>query len=408
MASNRSAKGRRPTNLDDLVRQSEHASAVLDKVRGVMLSPTEAKSPPTFSASMLCELCGIDREYLNYRLEQGDLPAGSTTRGNKRRQFSLSEVRAWVQAFREDTPRPAGAPGATISIGNFKGGVSKTTTTMALAQGLSLRGYSVLVIDMDPQGSLSTLFGVIPDTEVDTEATVLPLLMGKEQSLRYAIHESYWDGIDFVPANTALFNAEFHLPAQQMRDQRFKFWDVLNKGLDDVRMLYDVILIDTAPALSYGTVNSFMASDGLIVPLPPSSLDFASSVQFWSLFSELASRLNEKSESPKTFDFAQILLTRVDNNDEAATVVREWILKAYADKVMEVEIPKTAVASAASAEFGTVYDITKYAGDKRTYRRARVAYDRFAELVDEILMQRWADQAPVEEPARVAASAASV
>ena len=381
-----------PIELNDLVDQSTHATAILNQVRGLMLSPTSTKKPPVYTAKDLAAMCGIEMEYLNYRIKQGDLPAGTLPTGSRRRIFTLIEARLWVKALREHAPKPKGQKAATIAIGNFKGGVSKTTTTMTLAQGLSLRGYQVLVIDMDPQGSLTTLFGVIPDTEVDEEATIAPLIYGQQSDLLYAVHESYWDGIDFIPANTQLFNAEFVLPSKQMKEPSFEFWKVLDDGLASVRDLYDVILIDTAPALSYLTINAFMAADGLVVPLPPSALDFASSVQFWSLFSDLAVRLNSRAANPKQFDFAHILLTRVDPSDEAANAVREWIHKAYPGRVLPVEIPKTAVASAASAEFGTAYDISVYEGDKRTYRRARDAYDQLAAQIDEMLIARWAGE----------------
>ena len=375
--------------LADLVAQAERASAMLDQVRSLMLSPSKDKQPPVYSAAQVAALCGIEKSHLTYRLGKGDLPQGSTAAGANRRTFTLAEARVWIKAFREELPRPAGAKAATIAVGNFKGGVTKTTTTMSLAQGLSLRGYQVLVVDLDPQGSLTTLLGVLPDSEIEEDVTVAPLMYGQQDSIRYAIHESYWDGIDFVPANTQLFNAEFSLPSRQVEDRSFEFWRVLDRGLEDVRSLYDVILIDTAPALSYVTINAFMAADGMIVPLPPSALDFASSVQFWTLFSDLAVRLNNVSTVPKVFDFVHILLARVDASDEAANAVRKWILSTYAEKVLPVEIPKTAVASASAAEFGTVYDISRYEGDARTYQRARVAYDRVAEILDQILCERW-------------------
>lgn len=87
-----------------------------------------------------------------------------------------------------------------MSIANFKGGVGKTATAVTLAQGMSLLGHKVLVIDIDPQGSLTTLFGILPDSEVEEEDTILPLVMGAETSIRYAIRPTYWDGIDLVPA----------------------------------------------------------------------------------------------------------------------------------------------------------------------------------------------------------------
>ncbi|OYU42723.1 MAG: cobyrinic acid a,c-diamide synthase, partial [Burkholderiales bacterium PBB4] len=143
---------------------------------------------------------------------------------------------------------------------------------------------------------------------------------------------------------------------------------------------------------SYLTINAFMASDGLIVPLPPNNLDFASSVQFWSLFGDLSSGLMERAGLTKTFDFLNILLSRVDASDVSSSVVREWIQATYGDKVFPVEVPKTTVTVSASTEFGTVYDITRYEGSMKTYRRAREAYDRVVDLVEQSVVVSWHQQ----------------
>ena len=287
--------------------------------------------------------------------------------------------------------RPAGARAVTISVGNFKGGVAKTTTCMALAQGLSLLGHRVLVLDCDPQGSLTTLFGILPDTEVTEDQTVARLVYG-ESSLEPVIRKTYWDGIDLVPACTSLFSVEFALPAGLLRDKNFRFWEVLNVGIDELRDQYDVILIDTAPALSYLSINAFMASDGLLVPLPPNALDFASSAQFWNLFSDLSANLVEQRGLEKTFDFIHVLMARVDASDAATSAVQSWITATYGERVLPVEVPKTVVASASAAEFGTVYDVARYEGSLKTYRRARDAYDRVTDLIEESVRTSWMQQ----------------
>ena len=383
----------KPITLAGIAEQAERAVAMMNEIRSAMLAPTSRKSSPIFNLSQLAAMCGIEKGSLSHRMSRGDLPPGRLNEAGSRREFSLTEARSWIREYRRSHLRPVGAEAVTIAIGNFKGGVSKTTTAMTLAQGLTLLGHKVLVIDTDPQGSLTTLFGILPDTEVEENDTILPLAMGSETSIRYAIRSTYWDGIDLVAAAPVLFGAEFALPARQTQEPGFEFWRVLDLGIDDVRADYDVIVIDTPPALSYTTINAFMASNGIIMPLPPNALDFASASQFWSLFADLTNELITKRGLSKAFDFIHVLLARVDSSDAASNIVRQWIGSTYAEKVLPVEIPKTAVTATTSAEFGTVYDISRYDGNARTFKRARDAYDTFVSYIEGSVQSVWQQQA---------------
>ncbi len=383
-------------SLAQIAEQAERAEAMMSQIRSAMLAPTARKSPPIFNLSQLAGLLGAEKGSVAHRMTRGDLPTGRLNEAGSRREFTLAEVRIWVREYRRERLRPAGAEAVTISVGNFKGGVGKTTTAMTLAQGLSLLGHRVLVIDTDPQGSLTTLFGILPDTEVDERQTILPLAMGSETSIRYAIQGTYWDGIDLVAAAPVLFGAEFALPARQTQEPGFEFWNVLHYGIDDVRAEYDVVVIDTPPALSYTTINAFMASNGIVMPLPPNALDFASAAQFWSLFSDLTTELLSRRGLDKDFDFISILLSRVDGADATSAIVRQWIQSTYTDKVLPVEIPKTAVTSTTSAEFGTVYDVSKYDGSAKTFKRARDAYDLFVHHVETSIQSVWRKQVDLQ------------
>lgn len=381
-----------PIRLADVAEQASRAVDMMEQIRTAMLAPTARKSSPTINLSQLAALLGIEKGSLTHRMTRGDLPAGRLNDAGSRREFSLAEARHWIREYHKARLRPAGAEAVTISIGNFKGGVGKTTTAMTLAQGLTLLGHRVLMIDTDPQGSLTTLFGILPDTEVQEEDTILPLAMGTETSIRYAIRPTYWDGIDLVAAAPVLFGAEFALPARQTQEPGFEFWNVLNYGIDEVRGEYDVIVIDTPPALSYTTINAFMASNGIVMPLPPNALDFASAAQFWSLFSDLTAELLSRRGLDKDFDFIHILLSRVDASDSTANIIRQWIQSTYTDKVLPVEIPKTAVTATAAAEFGTAYDISRYDGNAKTFKRARDAYDLFVRYVEDSVRSVWRRQ----------------
>ena len=377
-------------SLDDIEQQSKKVAAIMNEIRSVMLAPQAKKNPPVFGSADIQTLCGIDRAKLSYRLTMGDLPGGNVV--GSRREWTLQEGLAWVRSFRSAYLRPAGASAVTITVANFKGGVAKTTSAVSLAQGLSLRGHKVLMVDLDPQGSATTLFGLIPDAEVAADQTALSLFTGDEDSLDYAIQKTYWHDIDLVGASPSLFGAEFALPARQMKDAGFEFWRTLDYGLDSARERSDVIVIDTPPALSYVTINSMLAADGMVIPLPPSALDFASSAQFWDLFSDLCQQLYSGGRKQKTFEFIDVLMSRVETSDTASSVVRQWIMEAYGDKVLPIEIPKTSATSNASAEFGTVYDIPKGSMSAKTYSRARDAYDRYCQLVEEQIHAVWEKQ----------------
>ena len=391
-------EGREQVELADIGLQAERAKKILAKVRKAMLAPNVQKEPPHFSPAQIGTLVNLDTRQIDYRAKKGgSLPAGGLNAAGTRREFSLSDVRKWTRELRTSQMRPAGAEAVTIAVANFKGGVTKTTTAVTLAQGLSIRGHKVLVIDCDPQGSLTTLFGILPDAEVEAEHTILPLCLGEQESVEYAIRSTYWDGIDLIPATSVLFSAEFALPGRQRDEgQRFQFWNVLHYGIEQARQTYDVIIIDTPPALSYVTINAMMAADGIITPLPPNALDFASSVQFWDLFYDLTKELVARGKS-KRFEFVDVLLSKVDAGDIATNVVREWISAAYGSKVLPIEIPKTATAASASAEFGSIYDMKPGSAGTRTIKRAVDAYDQFVEIIEGQMVSAWLRQATKTE-----------
>ena len=382
---------RAPIDMARITSIAERASGMVERIRGKLLAPEARKISPTFSTAQIAALCGVDKSHINYRVTKADLPSGKLTPSGGKREFTLAEARAWTREYRGGHMRPLGQRAVCIAVANFKGGVSKTTSAMILAQGLSLRGHRVLAIDTDPQGSLTTLHGILPEAEVSEDMTISPLCAGTSTDVTPAIRSTYWDGIDLIASAPFLFSAEFALPARQMSDPGARFWDVLNAGLEPVRNLYDIIVIDTPPSLSYVTINALWAADGVVVPVPPSGLDFASSAQFWSLLSDLGSNLDQQEPegNGKTFEFLHVLLSRVDQADAAAPAVRQWIQATYGEYVLPVEIPKTTVTSNKSAEFATVYDVQKYDGSAKTYKRAADAYDRFVDLIEQSAIEAW-------------------
>jgi chromosome partitioning protein len=395
MADGARLKIDRRVNLTQVADFATRLEAVTNELRDQILAPRPRKNPPVFTSAQVADMCGIDRARLNYLLnrEGNVLPAGET-RGNRSRIFSLAEARAWVQEVSrvERSPLLDGKAGAAkiIVMANFKGGSTKTTTAMNVAQGLSLLGRKCLLIDLDPQASATELCGLYAEKDVKEEHTVLPFIYeGNLADLDAVIQTTYWDGLDLIPAHTALFSAEFHLPAMTSRDASFRFWNVLRHGLDHLRDRYDYIILDSAPSLSYMTINALMAADSLVMPLVPESLDFMSSVSFWSLFSDMGATFVDRGEQ-KTFDFISVLLSRVDRSaTSSAPVVRSWAQRAYADWMHTIEIPASSVASNIGLGLGTVHDLSKGDVDDRSLSRAKEPFTLYCQWIDEQYTEHW-------------------
>jgi chromosome partitioning protein len=139
-----------------------------------------------------------------------------------------------------------------IALSNHKGGVGKTTSTVNIGAGLSMKGKKVLLIDMDPQANLSQCFGI-----QEPEYTVYGSLIGEYELRPYEVREN----LHVVPSTLDLAGAEVELASKIARET------ILKKLVDKVRDQYDYILLDCAPSLGLITINAFAATDEIYIPL---------------------------------------------------------------------------------------------------------------------------------------------
>jgi len=388
----------RRVNLPRLGEFADRLAVMTNELRDQILAPRPRKTAPVFTTSELAELCGIDRAKVHYEAskEGGTLPPGVANGTGRTRHFSLAEVRTWIQQVSDiyQTPLVTGTrdhEGKVLTIANFKGGSTKTTMTMCIAQGLSLRGRKVLVIDLDPQASLSELCGLYAEKDVTEDDTVLPYIFDQnvEGGLGAVIQSTYWDGIDLIPAHNFLHHAEYFLPAMQKSKPNYKFWSVLRQGLEPLRKHYDYIVLDTAPSLSYMTLNGLMAADSMVMPLVPESLDFISSVSFWSLFADVAQGF-AAHEIEKTYDFISVVLSKVDYGvTSSAPVVRSWAQRAYGDWLHTTEIPASSVMSNGALAFSTVFDLSRSDSVAKTVARVRQPLTDYCRWIDDSYVEEW-------------------
>lgn len=166
-----------------------------------------------------------------------------------------------IPVFEKPAPITQHGPAYVISLTNQKGGVGKTTTTINLGAALAEAGRKVLMVDMDPQGSLSIGLGVSP-ASLEGRKTVYDMLMDSASApASEVIVSTSIKGLDLIPANIQLSAAELRLAGEVAREF------ALDRVLQTVRADYDYILIDCQPSLGLLTVNSLTASDGVIIPM---------------------------------------------------------------------------------------------------------------------------------------------
>ena len=160
--------------------------------------------------------------------------------------------------FPEPEPRRPGQPPTIIAMCNQKGGVGKTTTTISLGAALVELGRRVLLVDFDPQGSLTVGLGV---NAHDLDQSIYHALMDRKVGIKDLIMTTSVPGLDLVPANIDLSAAEMRLVTEVGREQ------TLARILKPVAADYDIILIDCQPSLGLLTVNALTAANGVIIPL---------------------------------------------------------------------------------------------------------------------------------------------
>ena len=233
-----------------------------------------------------------------------------------------------------------------IALANQKGGVSKTTTTVNLGIGLARAGNRVLLIDSDPQASLTASMGErVPDRLEETLATVITSIMeGQEVRTDYGIltHE---EGVQFLPANIDLAAVEVSLISAMSREY------MLKEYIETVAPYFDYIIADCMPSLGMLTINALAAADTVLIPLQAQYLSLKGLEQLTATIMRIKKRINP------ALDFEGILLTMVDARTNYAKEIMEMVRENYGQRipVFENYIPLSVRVAEASAEGKSIF-----------------------------------------------------
>lgn len=231
--------------------------------------------------------------------------------------------------FPQPAPVKEHGPAYVISMTNQKGGVGKTTTTINLGAALAEAGRKVLMVDMDPQGSLSIGLGVTQD-ELVTIRTAYDMLMDpKAFPAKDVVRSTTIKGLDLLPANIQLSAAELRLAGEVAREY------ALDRALESIRADYDYVLIDCQPSLGLLTVNALTASNGVIIPMECEFFALRGVEMLRDTIGKVQERLNNK------LAIDGVLATMVDSRTNHTRETIQAVLDMFGDAVFHTTVSRT-------------------------------------------------------------------
>lgn len=238
-----------------------------------------------------------------------------------------------------------------ISIGNQKGGVGKTTTTVNLGAALAKFGKKVLIIDADSQGNASSGLGI---ERGDVKNSLYDVLVN-EIPAEECIIETSAENLYIIPSNIQLAAAELELANVPRREERLK------NALQPIREKYDYILVDCPPSLGTLSINAFTASDSILIPVQ---------AEYYALegLSQLLNtiRLVQRTYNPD-FQIEGVLMTMLDRRTKLGFEVVEEVKKYFQEKVYDTIISRSIQLSEAPSYGLSIIDYAKNSRGAKMY-----------------------------------------
>ncbi len=232
------------------------------------------------------------------------------------------------------------------AIVNQKGGTGKTCSTENLGVGLAVEGKKVLLIDLDPQASLTISLGYPrPDELHPTISTMMERVLNEQPIGNKEGILTHPEGVDLMPASIELAGTEMSLTNVISREK------ILKQYIDTVNKQYDHILIDCSPSLGMLTVNALGAADNCLIPVQAQYLSAKGLEQLLGTIAKVKRQINPKLK------IEGILLTMVDGRTNDAKMISDLIRETYGSKirVFDTDIPHSVRAAEISAEGKSIF-----------------------------------------------------
>lgn len=382
------------TTSERITRQAHALSGRLRAVGEMAFPPMAMKSLRSFSSGEVAQIVGVSDGYLRQLSLDGLGPAPEVGTAG-RRSYSLgqiNELRSYLATARPKEAlkfwprRRKGEKLQVITVANFKGGSAKTTTTLYLAQGLALQGYRVLAIDLDPQASLSAMFGYQPEFDIDANATLYGAIRYDDDrvEMKSVIRGTYFNGIDLVPGNLELMEFEHETPRAMGRrtGPSDMFFRRVAGAIAQVEDDYDVVVIDCPPQLGFLTMGALNAATGMLITIHPQMVDVASMSQFLLMTADLISVI-EEAGGHLNYDFMKYVVTRHDPRDVPEQEIVGLLRDLFGNDVLKATAWKSTAVANAGLTKQSLYELSRGSVGRSAYDRAIESINAVnAEVID--------------------------
>ena len=359
--------------------------------------PAAQKTIRRFSPSEAAKFIGIHEGYLRQLVAEGKGPALQT---NNRRTYSTEDIEALRldldragKGVRRYIPHRRGdEPLQILSVMNFKGGSGKTTTAAHLAQFLAFRGYRVLAIDLDPQASLSTLFGHQPELDVGDNETLYGAIRydSERREMAEIVRSTYIPNLHVVPGQLELMEFEHETPKALMerRGQDSLFFSRIDEALGQVSHAYDIVVIDCPPQLGFLTLSALCAATSVLITVHPQMLDVMSMSQFLNMTGSLLDVVANAGGATQ-YDWMRYLVTRYEPSDGPQTTMVGLMRSIFGPRVLTHPMLKSTAIADAGLTKQTLYEVERQQFTRGTYDRAVEALDLVNGEIEGLIKQVW-------------------
>lgn len=236
-----------------------------------------------------------------------------------------------------------------LAITNNKGGVAKTTSVQNIGAAFEQLGKKVLIVDLDPQGNLSSSFGIDID---NLDKTVYDAMKDRDAN-KYIIKIS--DKLHILPSNLILEKANIEFSSLPVREL------ILDKTLKSLTEKYDICMIDTSPSLSLLTTNAISCADSVYIPVKAGFFEMKGSKLLIDLINELKNDINQKLE------IKGIFITQYDARTNISQAVIDAIDKNMPNKLLKTRIRNNVALVEAPASASNIFEYSKSSNGSKDY-----------------------------------------